>query len=701
MDLVNTNVEEGESKDYNSQENVSGDFKKEDKKKETILREKDSKEKVNGKERQGEEESQKSKNQGERRSDVYVSDQKLNSQEKKFSEEIKPENLKDAQNLLLQLRLLLLESETPGLEALTDVLLRVQELLDETAQKPDIDPVTRKTLIDISALLITAKQMGKNKGIADRLQRISDESQKALDSIRRSGVPDSTVKETEEAVDFVTTWRPVFQLLIRSSKFRELFVNSVKIVRSVVSRKSEGVIEISDEDEYSDEEVSESEDEKKSHMSHMTNEEWENLQNEIQKVLVVLARKPSYSEGINRIFKLFDMFRRDLKEAKPSDSTDVLEAESHVERARQETEELVASFSGRETFDQFKKQLRKLIQLLDTNPNLKKYLNELKKFILRSKSEQEVKSEEITHKSRDLANRGRELMQQYKDENVVDNFLTSCEVLINNIKKDQFVRVLRHQAGMIRSDLSYVDNDGNVQLDTNMISLLQSVLLPVLANTLKYIPFPRMESSDDNREFWLDNILLCGFDIIPENIHFRLESESELSLNDTDSKGSQSHLVITLDKLRTELKEMKFFYKKKTFPEITDNGIVSLRIVGDGAQLNINFTIEQNSGDPHPRLVKGYADFHIRKMDIELDKTTLQHDVVLPILTTIFKQQIQLEIEKVVETTLTKIIQGLGDQLTDTLSDINQPFFIGLETAKNALKTTELHKASQRRQKLE
>jgi hypothetical protein len=125
------------------------------------------------------------------------------------------------------------------------------------------------------------------------------------------------------------------------------------------------------------------------------------------------------------------------------------------------------------------------------------------------------------------------------------------------------LQLLRYHAGIVQSDLSYVDNEGKLQVDTDMLSSLQKVLLPVLADALKYIPVPKISSSDANQEFSLDKIVLCSYDIIPENIRFHLETSSEFSLQDIEVKGTHTFLVIQLNQMLTELKDVEFYFKKK------------------------------------------------------------------------------------------------------------------------------------------
>jgi len=274
--------------------------------------------------------------------------------------------------------------------------------------------------------------------------------------------------------------------------------------------------------------------------------------------------------------------------------------------------------------------------------------------------------------------------------------------MIENIKNDDFLQVLRHHAGIVRSDLSYTDSQGKTQMDTDMLSKLQSVLFPVLADALKYIPVPRIYSNDSAREFSLDNIVLCSYDIIPENIKFHLETDSEVSIRDIEVRESKTFLVIQLDKLLTEVKDVEFSYKKKSFPEFKDSGRVTFRIKGDGARLTLTYNVAQSASDVVPHINNGYASFNIYNMDIDFDKDSIKHDVLIPMLTKVFKTQIKAQIEKQVEKNLTGFITKLGDMLTSSIAGVNRPFLAGLENARKAVKATEMSQVyEKRREKLE
>jgi len=374
----------------------------------------------------------------------------------------------------------------------------------------------------------------------------------------------------------------------------------------------------------------------------------------------------------------------------------------HIRKVVGETEALVSSFSGRETMEEFKYYLARLIRKSQEHEDLHTYLHQLKLFILSTKSEEEVCTEGFRKKSGLIAHRGRKLMRQLREDDDLKPFLKTTSVMIDNIKNDEFLQLLRNRAGIVQSDLSYVDPEGRVQVDTDMLGNLQRVLLPVLADSLKYIPMPKISSSDSKKEFCLDKIVLCSYDIIPENIRIHLETDSEFSVQDIGVKGTQTFLLIQLKHLRTEIKDVEFYFKKKKFPSFEDSGRATFRIKGEGASLTLTYNLQQGNGDSVPRILEGHADFYIADMSIEFDKDTLKHNVLLPTFTKLFKSTIKKKIEAEVENNLKTFMAKLGSLISSSIAQVNRPLLTGLDMARRNIKATELSQIYQkRREKLE
>jgi len=290
-------------------------------------------------------------------------------------------------------------------------------------------------------------------------------------------------------------------------------------------------------------------------------------------------------------------------------------------------------------------------------------------------------------------------MRELSQEDDLRLFLETSDDMIHNIKNDELLQILRQHAGIVQSDLSYVNSEGKLKLDTDVLFKLQSALLPILADALKYLPVPKIYSNDDEREFWLDNIVLCSYDILPEHIRFHIQSDSEVSVREIEVK-SHTYLVIVLDKLLTELKDLEFFFHKKTFPYFEEHGKVTFRIKGNGAKLTFTYTLDQEPQDIVPRIQEGYASFDISDIEFDFDKSTLNHDMIVPMLTKLFKTQIIHIIEKEVEKNLSVFIQKLGEMLMRSLADINGPFLSGLHAAKKVVKSSEIAQIYEKRREL-
>jgi len=299
-----------------------------------------------------------------------------------------------------------------------------------------------------------------------------------------------------------------------------------------------------------------------------------------------------------------------------------------------------------------------------------------------------------------LASRGREVVQEFKYSSDLDDFLDRTQELFDNIRNDEFITVLRHYAGLVAEDLTYTNIEGRTQIDLEAIGKLRNVIGPVLAETFKYIPIPRIERSDEYREFWVDNIVVCGYDVLPDNIRFQIESDSEVSIRDIETKSSHTRLIITLKNIRTELKNLSFFYEKKTFPSITESGCATLRLSGDGATLTLVFQVLQNPEDEVPRLGEGEVHFYVHQLEILYEKGTLKHDILVPLVTNMFKQQIQLEIEREIERSIFQLMKPIGDQLANTLGQINRPILSGVKQVREVMKGSEVGQVYERRREI-
>jgi len=594
----------------------------------------------------------------------------------------------EAKDLLTRLSALLIDGSNPigGFDEINTALDQTKNLTKEMMNQSHLNSEMSTILEDISELLFSARQIGKNKEFADQLQSIALDAQKALRTSHAVDISDTN----KEATEFMNHWRPLFHLLMNSRLFRDLILDTIKITWKVVYLYEDLNINFDQTSPQSREEANADriakamiEDIEVNGAPQMTDEEWHYLYKDVQKVWVLFAREPRFRQGVENIFKLLDIFKNSIDQNLPSG---ILSEEVH---SNIEVTAEVPCFSGRKALEEFKYHLRQLIIKFDQNENFRGYLSELKQFILNPITEDVVYSKEFKQRSKELASNGRFLISKYEDDVHLKPFLYSAYDMIENIKNEEFLTLLRQHAGIVKSDISYVDSDHIVQVDNVLISKLQTVLLPAFTDALSNISLPRIHSNNDNREYWLDHILLSSHDIKPENIRCHLETE--VTLSDIQLEGTHTYFVIELDHLLTEVKDVDFFYRKKTFPSETDTGRVTFRGKGEGGRLRITFNVVQDPEGKLLRIEEGFVSFQISAMDIEFDKSKMKQEVWIPRLTKIFQNQVVKQIESQVETNLNGFMFKLRDTLMKTITESKRPFISSIEAARQAVKSARVY----------
>jgi chemotaxis regulatin CheY-phosphate phosphatase CheZ len=254
-----------------------------------------------------------------------------------------------AQDILKQLQLVFQEGELPGPEAINDALVKAEQFLVKHTQnvKFKTDPQTLRVLEDIALLIGSVKNMASHKNLAERLQLISEETKKALEEAAKSGASAPTIKATNEAIALMDTWRPLFQLLVTSREFRDLCVDLIKIMGRVLRRHHEGLGKEAEQKFLEGQPPKEivkdiAESSKESFQTpqgevqvQISEEEFDQLYDDIARILKNLSQHSTYHDGIQRFFNLLDLWHGQLKETRKDIKAN---AAPHARRAQLETE---------------------------------------------------------------------------------------------------------------------------------------------------------------------------------------------------------------------------------------------------------------------------------------------------------------------------------------------------------------------------
>jgi len=348
-----------------------------------------------------------------------------------------------------------------------------------------------------------------------------------------------------------------------------------------------------------------------------------------------------------------------------------------TEAIKEETKDLVAQFSGTEELDALIDCVNRLYSSVQNNPHAKSWWSEFRDHTQRASAN--YRGREDIERFRILFREGFQIFKEHRDQ--INDIVDRLSTVIDNIVNDQYLVRLQESLSVLSDDLVWQDKDGNRYLDTEAVSQMASSVSDVLRDQFKFLALPRVHIRDrDGTEYILDNVVLKS--TLPDRIDFHQETFASL---DTGGAGttleSEIYITAAMQGIIIEAPEIQFQYKGT----ISDSGLMSVKIPYPGARLLIDFVMKPASrSEPTPvgqglanymkyQFVRTKCHFSIWDMDIKFDKSTISHDILLPLGVGVWKANIIDRFESGIEAALNKALTKLGEQITEKLNSNPNP----------------------------
>jgi hypothetical protein len=207
----------------------------------------------------------------------------------------------------------------------------------------------------------------------------------------------------------------------------------------------------------------------------------------------------------------------------------------------------------------------------------------------------------------------------------------------------------------------YLDPKGNFAYKPEELRQLKILLTSLLMEEMKYIPVPRIEGSTDTYDFQLQNIMFYGYDLIPDHVLIKFESQLDVNMEKVQADVMRSNLSIRITHIKTHMKNVMFWVRRKGLIAFEDHGLVDVDLAGEGANLTIDLEINANNK-------RGLT---AKRIDVDLDRLKIhivdsRHSWLLTLFGPFLENSIKRSIEREVEGR----IRGLLDRTFASLSDL-------------------------------
>jgi len=388
----------------------------------------------------------------------------------------------------------------------------------------------------------------------------------------------------------------------------------------------------------------------------------ERTEQHFQDLLTRISSQPEYKKAVEDSLKLWDNLRDYLDNVsnRPPVETE------HFKKALNDAETILANFTGRKEMDSFKNQFWNVYTSFKNDDEVWGWFRDVRGYIENTLRDPETKNlEERKQKARMLSERGRLIFNKEKYRDQINELNNQLNLMLNNISNDSTTKDFGDKLQKLARDFA-LNAQGYPDLFVMEESMtqLQHMVVPLFRNLLANIPINRVEVLGETYDAKLENILIDANTFLPEKIEFRMLNASHIDLKHSERDLLKHQILLQVDNIKPVFKDLKFYYKRKSFPKIEDYGMADVAFGGEGALLRVIWTIEKR-GHQLPKAILTEVKCDIDKLNIHVNTEVTKHDILDTIMAPIVSSSLKSRIADMIE-------GYIRDKLNETNNDINQ-----------------------------
>jgi DNA ligase-4 len=217
------------------------------------------------------------------------------------------------------------------------------------------------------------------------------------------------------------------------------------------------------------------------------------------------------------------------------------------------------------------------------------------------------------------------------------------------------------------------EGEDRTRLSSKGLQAFENVFRHLLVTEFQYVPLPRIEFSDQDLSAILDDMVVKSAEILPDKVIFRASTTNQLARNDENK--SENLLEVYMEQIRFVMEDFYFWFDRKTFPAITDEGRADLAVLDQGVKIHLilRFIASENRAK---EAGKGPVHIEVKRATISIDNLRLKvreaknHQILLKMMTPFVKGNIRTRMQQGLESS----IRGLVDRLNMYLDSKNPDY---------------------------
>jgi len=259
--------------------------------------------------------------------------------------------------------------------------------------------------------------------------------------------------------------------------------------------------------------------------------------------------------------------------------------------------------------------------------------------------------------------RGTQVIQKYKGKEDYYKLMKDAKTILSRLKNDQASVALLKDIRDISRDM-LLDQTGKPSFEVMRQSLaeIRSLIVPILLEHLREVPIPMIEGETSDMRYAFDNIVLYGYDLLPEKINVFMDTNIDVEPFDLSSSDKTSfRLHVHIRDFKMHLRNLMFNVDKFKMPTFRDQGALNIDLWGEDSQIALIWKV---------KMVNGYPVFYDARGSLILDKLKLRavqakKKALMNLAFMLFGGTIKRRIEAQASDKLTFMLNGLNAKLNE------------------------------------
>jgi hypothetical protein len=402
--------------------------------------------------------------------------------------------------------------------------------------------------------------------------------------------------------------------------------------------------------------------------AQLTEEQKQQLTSRLIGILDEVQTNPEYRKAVEGFIGILGSLKVLAADAidKTSETAGVDQAkeDDNLKLAAKNARRAVENFAGKKSLDKLIKSFQNFHEKAENDEVIQRKFKEINAFLHKS-----LKDNKFVHQKDypDQASRLIGDIRSYLSKNYrgpVQNVMNELTQFNNAIQEDPTTNTMIKDLESLTAEL-FLDDKGRPTVKYDLLNDFTK-FVPVLASKMEILHIPRLEDSDEDYEYILDNITLRCSNIVPRLVHVRTDTEFN-----TEKERIENAVSIKMHAINASAEKVAFYYKKRVaLMNLEDAGIVNVNIPDEGMDIYIKLLPRIVSDNPEDVQVnQKHAAFRVESVRCKVNqiKITTQHtkyQAIYSLFSRLIQSRVRKEIEENVAKGVRTFLESVDAQIT-------------------------------------